>query len=123
VSLSPFEGFLLKNPGKDLDKLEIKLKDKDCFKLQAVLGLPHRLLGYSRRQKIQKLPPEEIQAYQVDKMGQVLLGMELHVAEICRLFCKPRNGLLDTGSAWHRGFASPAEHSDELLRCRGQLYE
>jgi hypothetical protein len=56
VSPSPFEGFLVRHAEKDLDKLEIKLNDKELFKLQAAPGLLHRLPGYRSHQKIQKLP-------------------------------------------------------------------
>jgi len=98
VSWFPVERLLVRNPDKDLDQLEIKLKEKGL--LQAKPGSPtvssstpsEASPSVTRLQQASKssgLTPEEILAYQNKKIGEVLYGMELHLAENCRIFNKP----------------------------------
>jgi hypothetical protein len=98
VSRFPVERFLVRNPDKDLDQLEIRLKEKGLLKArsesltQSSPGPSEASPSVTRLQqapKTSRLTPEEILAYQNKKIGEVLYEVELHLAEGCRIFNKP----------------------------------
>jgi hypothetical protein len=103
VSVFPFERFLVRDHDKDLLDLEIKLKDKGILQDQAkargssivssstppTSELSPSLTRLQEAQEISRVTPEETLAYQNKKIVQVLYGLELHLAESCRIFGKP----------------------------------
>jgi hypothetical protein len=93
VSRFPVERLLIRNPDKDLDKLEIKLKDKGLLQARPnTIERPLLTSGVTNTlepKATSRLSPEEILTYQNKKIAEVLYGMELHLAEGCHIFGKP----------------------------------